>query len=109
MLGRSPAQPNRKTLLRLYAPILKRVIQRADRILPTSAIYARTSPWLRNQLAKCTPIPLSVDTSRYEVHPFDRNATVIPKTLSPRMINLLLFLFRAKNSLRTAPWQWIVV
>ena len=54
-----------KTLLRVYAPTLRRVLQHADRILPTSEAYARTSPWLKPHLDKCTPVPLGVDTTRF--------------------------------------------
>jgi rhamnosyl/mannosyltransferase len=56
-----------QTLLRFYAPILRRVIARADRILPTSEMYARTSPWLRDHLNKCTVVPLGVDVSRFSL------------------------------------------
>ena len=55
-----------KTLLKLYAPTLRRVIVRADRILPSSEMYARTSPWLRDHLHKCTPVPLGIETARFE-------------------------------------------
>ena len=58
-----------KTLLRFYAPILRRVIARADAILPTSDTYARTSPWLRKHLMKCTAVPLGIDISRFDNTP----------------------------------------
>jgi rhamnosyl/mannosyltransferase len=58
-----------KTLLRLYAPLLRQVLQRADCILPTSAAYARSSPWLREHLNKCTAIPLGVDAERFGATP----------------------------------------
>jgi rhamnosyl/mannosyltransferase len=54
-----------RTLLRLYAPILRRVIAKADCIIPTSEIYARTSPWLRDHLDKCSVVPLGVDVNRF--------------------------------------------
>jgi glycosyltransferase involved in cell wall biosynthesis len=54
-----------KTLLKVYAPVLRRVVARADRILPSSDIYARTSPWLRDQLHKCTAVPLGIDAGRF--------------------------------------------
>jgi rhamnosyl/mannosyltransferase len=56
-----------KTLLRVYAPVLRRVIQRADCIVPTSMIYAQTSPWLKPRLGKCRAIPLGVDEAAF--HP----------------------------------------
>ncbi len=55
-----------KTLLRYYAPTLRRVLRKADRILPTSEIYAKSSPWLSLHLDKCTAVPLCVDTKRFQ-------------------------------------------
>ncbi len=54
-----------KTLLRVYAPLLRQVLKRADRILPTSNAYARSSPWLHQHLDKCTTVPLGVDVTRF--------------------------------------------
>ncbi len=54
-----------RTLLRVYAPLLRRVLHRADRILPTSPAYARTSPWLAPHLDKCSPAPLGIDPARF--------------------------------------------
>jgi rhamnosyl/mannosyltransferase len=56
-----------KTLLRVYAPILRRVIAKTDVIIPTSEVYARTSPWLRGHLDKCKPVPLGVDVTRFRL------------------------------------------
>jgi rhamnosyl/mannosyltransferase len=58
-----------KTLLRLYAPLLRQVLRRADCILPTSAAYARSSPWLRQHLDKCVAVPLGVDANRFSATP----------------------------------------
>jgi glycosyltransferase involved in cell wall biosynthesis len=55
-----------KTLLRYYAPTLRRVIKKANRILPTSDIYASSSAWLSPHLDKCTAVPLSVDVARFQ-------------------------------------------
>ena len=55
-----------KTLLRFYAPTLRHVIRRADRILPTSDAYARSSPWLSPHLDKCVAVPLGVDVARFQ-------------------------------------------
>ncbi|MCS6846338.1 MAG: glycosyltransferase [Anaerolineae bacterium] len=54
-----------RTLLRLYAPVLRRVIARADAIIPTSEIYARTSPWLRDHLDRCRVAPLGIAVARF--------------------------------------------
>lgn len=54
-----------KTLLKFYAPILRRVIAKADRIIPSSDAYASTSPWLRDQVRKCTVVPIGIDAGRF--------------------------------------------
>lgn len=54
-----------RVLLRFYAPLLRRVLAHADRIFPTSEVYARTSPWLQAHLNKCRAIPLGVDPERF--------------------------------------------
>ncbi len=55
-----------KTLLRMYAPVLRRVIARADRIISTSEAYARTSPWLRDALPKCQVVPYGIDLAHFQ-------------------------------------------
>jgi rhamnosyl/mannosyltransferase len=54
-----------KTLLRVYGPILRRVLENADCIIPTSEPYARSSPWLQPHLRKCAPVPLGIDIDRF--------------------------------------------
>lgn len=51
--------------LRLYGPLLRRVLRRADRILPTSPRYMETSPWLAPVRDRCTVVPLGVDEQRF--------------------------------------------
>ncbi len=58
-----------KMLLRLYAPMLRRVIEHADCILTTSDTYARSSPWLRDVPGKRVTVPLGVDTMRFGSNP----------------------------------------
>lgn len=62
-----------KTLLRFYAPVLRRVIARADAIIPTSETYARTSPWLRDHLDKCRVVPLGIPVSRFDPDSAERS------------------------------------
>ncbi|HQX75342.1 MAG TPA: glycosyltransferase, partial [Thermoflexales bacterium] len=64
-----------KTLLRAYAPILRQVIARADCIVPTSMVYAQTSPWLKNNVGKCHVIPLGVDDVTFHPASADDAAT----------------------------------
>ncbi|MEM7346242.1 MAG: glycosyltransferase [Chloroflexota bacterium] len=54
-----------KNLLRIYGPILQRVLRSVDRVLPTSPRYIESSPWLRPVRDKCTVVPLAVDTTRF--------------------------------------------
>ncbi len=54
-----------RRLLRLYEPLLKRVLQRADRIVVTSPPYLRTSPYLPAVTAKCSVVPLGIDVGRF--------------------------------------------
>jgi glycosyltransferase involved in cell wall biosynthesis len=54
-----------KGLLRLYGPLLRRVLRRADRILTDSPNYLRTSVWLQPVRDKCVAVPLGVDAVRF--------------------------------------------
>jgi len=51
--------------LRLYGPLLRRVLRAADRIIATSPRYVETSPWLGQVQEKCIVIPLGVDLGRF--------------------------------------------
>jgi len=51
--------------LRLYAPILRRVLWKADRIIASSPRYIETSPWLGPVRDKCIVVPLGVDPERF--------------------------------------------
>lgn len=57
-------------ILRLYAPVLRRVLARADRILVSSPAYRDSSPYLRPLAARCTIVPIGI--------PFERFATPRP-------------------------------
>ena len=51
--------------LRLYGPLLRRVLRAADRIIATSPRYVETSPWLRPVRDKCVVVPMGVDPARF--------------------------------------------
>jgi rhamnosyl/mannosyltransferase len=55
--------------LRLYGPLLRRVLRAADRIIATSPRYIETSPWLNPVQEKCVVVPLGVDTDRFALPP----------------------------------------
>jgi len=52
-------------IMRLYAPLLRRVLRRADRIFPTSEPYLRRSPFLREVASRCQVIPLGIRLEPY--------------------------------------------
>ena len=64
-----------KMLLRVYAPVLRRVIAQADRIICTSEPYQRTSPWLAHVQDKCVVVPFGIDLSRFQSLNPDQHAT----------------------------------
>ncbi|MDY0000762.1 MAG: glycosyltransferase [Polyangia bacterium] len=49
-----------KRILRFYAPVLRMLLLRADRIFPTSASYLRRSPFLAEVSSRCQVIPLGI-------------------------------------------------
>ena len=53
-------------LLRLYEPLLKRVLERANRILVTSPAYVESSRYLRAVRAKCVVVPIGIEVRRFE-------------------------------------------
>jgi len=61
-----------RSWLLLYAPILRRVLQKADCIIASSPRYVETSPWLRPVQEKCVIVPIGVNPDRftadYHVH-----------------------------------------
>ncbi len=62
-------------LLRLYAPMLRRVLRHADCIIATSEPYMRTSPWLSPHQHKCCVVPLGIDAQRFAPPQSARPAT----------------------------------
>lgn len=70
-----------KAILAFYKPLLKRVLQKANAILPTSDRYIQSSPYLRPLADKCHVVPLSVDMERFEQAP-----PLYPKTDVPTIV-----------------------
>jgi rhamnosyl/mannosyltransferase len=54
-----------KGWLLFYGPVLRRVLQAADRILTSTPRYIEISPWLQPVRAKCTPVPLGIEVERF--------------------------------------------
>ncbi|MFQ5613048.1 MAG: glycosyltransferase [Anaerolineae bacterium] len=54
-----------RALLAFYRPLLQRVLRKLDVIMPTSANYIESSPFLRRHRDKCRVIPLGIDLARF--------------------------------------------
>jgi glycosyltransferase involved in cell wall biosynthesis len=54
-----------KRLMRLYAPVLERLLDRADVVLATSPDYLESSPVLRRYRQKCAVVPLGIDLDAF--------------------------------------------
>jgi glycosyltransferase involved in cell wall biosynthesis len=55
-----------QSMLRLYNPLLKRVLGSVDKIIVGSDNYIESSPYLRPLSGKCVQIPFSVDATRFQ-------------------------------------------
>jgi glycosyltransferase involved in cell wall biosynthesis len=67
-----------RTILALYAPVLRRVLRRAARILVSSEPYLRSSPWLAPVADRCRVLPLGIDLA-----PF---LSVTPRSSQPTIL-----------------------
>lgn len=85
-----------RTLLFLYRPLLRRMLQRADRILATSPAYIETSPYLRPVRDRCRAAPLGVDAGRFEGIPEGRAAIIRARHAIPPEAGLALFVGRLR-------------
>lgn len=54
-----------QTILKLYTPILKRVLANANQIIAGSSNYIQSSNWIRPYAEKCNVIPYAVDIERF--------------------------------------------
>ena len=71
-----------QTILRLYGPLLKRVLANAAQIMPTSPNYIRSSSWLQPLAHKCTAVPLGIDPTPYlNAQPLDKYSSAVPTIL----------------------------
>lgn len=70
-----------KAMLRFYRPLMKRVLNNASRILPTSDRYVQSSKFLRPLAGKCSVVPLSV-----EPDVFVGNEPLLPPAGKPTLL-----------------------
>jgi glycosyltransferase involved in cell wall biosynthesis len=54
-----------QTMLALYAPVLRRVLDRVDRIIVGAPQMVEHSPFLLPHADKCRVVPFAIDTSRF--------------------------------------------
>jgi glycosyltransferase involved in cell wall biosynthesis len=71
-----------KTILRIYGPLLRRVLAEAGQILVSNGNYAPSSEWLPPFAAKCTVIPYSVDLERFS----GSDSPLIPPVTEPTLL-----------------------
>lgn len=76
-----------KTLLRIYEPLLKRFLKRAERIIATSPNYIITSPYLSEFKDKCEVVPLGIDVEKQKPTPaVKKKASQIRRKYKPPII-----------------------
>ena len=51
--------------LRLYKPLQDWIIRRSDKILGTTPVYVRSSPYLKDVQEKCDFVPIGIDAIRF--------------------------------------------
>ena len=68
-----------RRMLRLYGPLLRRILRAADRIIASSPQYVETSAWLQPLSGKCVVVPLGIDSRRFTPapSPFDGPPTLL--------------------------------
>ncbi|MDQ7029262.1 MAG: glycosyltransferase [Ardenticatenia bacterium] len=81
--------------LRLYAPLMYRVLSQMDAILATSPPYAESSPVLRRFRDRVHVVPLGIALSRFLQAPAERVAAWQAR-LTPHNTPLLLFVGRLR-------------
>ena len=81
-----------QNLLRVYRPLMELTLRRAARILPTSPNYMVSSPYLRRHAARCSVVPLGIDTARFAQADMRRVAAIRARYDAP----LLLFVGRLR-------------
>ena len=57
--------PRQQAILRLYRPLLRRVLRGAARLLPTSPAYILSSPFLQPLAERCTVVPLGIEPTPF--------------------------------------------
>lgn len=73
-----------KTLLALYEPFLRRVLERVDLVIATSPDMVEHSPYLSRVAEKCRVVPFGIHTERFAATPaVAARAEELRRTLAP--------------------------
>jgi glycosyltransferase involved in cell wall biosynthesis len=72
-------------LLRLYAPLLRYSLRRADAIIATSPPYITSSPFLAPLADRCTVVPYGIELARFE-HANEVEAAAIRERYGSRLV-----------------------
>ena len=72
-----------KSLLRVYAPVLRQVLAKVDCIIPASEAYARSSIWLSDKLDKCRIVPYGIDAERFNDQRSEAALSLRQRLLAP--------------------------
>lgn len=73
--------------LRLYAPLLRSTLRRAEAVLATSPRYIETSPFLAPIAERCTVVPYGIDVARFA----EADASAVAAVRAAHEPPLLLF------------------
>lgn len=103
-----------RRLLTLYAPLLRRTLRRAERIIAASPAYARSSPLLAPHTAKCRVVPYGIELDRFAHPDLSRVAAIRARHSGP----IVLFVGRLRyykgvdqlvRAMAHAPGQALVI
>ncbi|NNJ10664.1 glycosyltransferase [Chloroflexales bacterium ZM16-3] len=75
-----------RRLLTLYAPLLRRTLRRAARIIATSPAYVRSSPFLAPLADRCAVMPYGIDLGRFASPDPARVAAIRARYPGPRTL-----------------------
>lgn len=79
---------------KMYAPFMKRFLDKAETIIATSPAYLNSSPVLNQYRFKCSVVPLGIDLSRFSPDKTDAAAIRAVRGAFPRPILLFIGRFR---------------
>jgi len=57
-----------KKLLKIYSPVINKILKRADSIIVHSENYMKSSSFLRDYQSKCTVIPIGIDIDKFSLN-----------------------------------------